>query len=544
MSLQKTKDSVSSNPWLILALICLPVFIGSLDLTVVSAFLPEVIIDLEIPLQTGLDDAAWILSGYLLAYTIGLTFMGRVSDLIGRRKVYIACLIIFMIGSILVAEVDPTARQGVAGLIYNVLYRVQGVRPDPGGVALLTIIIGRVVQALGAGALVPVSLALVGDLFLAAKRARPLGLIGAVDTLGWVLGHLYGGIFVQIVPDWRWLFWVNVPLTLIALGTVIWSLRDVPQNTSKGRFDFIGTALIVGALMCLTLGLGANVEVGATTGIEELSPLPPYAAPVLGLGAVFFIAFLLVEARIRDPIVNLGLFRRRNISAGALSNLFVGYCIFIGLVIVPILLNARAEDREDLRSVALQVGLMLSTLTIPMALAALPGGWLTERIGMQKTTLLGLVIAGIGFILVWRVWTIDVDTLSIGLHMLIVGVGLGLTFSPISSAVINSAHEHERGVASALVIVLRLIGGTISVSTLTAIALWRVNVLAEQQGISSVLDFATLDAYAQITGQVLAELGLIGAIMCGLALIPAAMMRDDQTLPAEADEKVEQAVMD
>jgi MFS family permease len=544
MSLQKTKDTASSNPWLILALICLPVFIGSLDLTVVSAFLPEVIIDLEIPLQTGLDDAAWILSGYLLAYTIGLTFMGRVSDLIGRRKVYIACLIVFMIGSILVAEVDPAARQGVAGLIYNALYRFQGERPDPGGVALLTIIMGRVIQALGAGALVPVSLALVGDLFPPEKRARPLGLIGAIDTLGWVLGHLYGGIFVQIVNDWRWLFWVNVPLTFIALGTVIWSLRGVPQYTAKGRFDFIGTGLIVGALMCLTIGLGANVEVGATTSLEELSPLPPYAAPVLGLGALFFVAFLLVEARIRDPIVNLGLFKRRNISAGALSNLFVGYCIFIGLVIVPILLNARAEDRENLREVALQVGLMLSTLTIPMALAALPGGWLTERIGLQKTTLLGLVIAGIGFILVWRVWTIDVDTLSIAIHMIIIGIGLGLTFSPISAAVINSAYEHERGVASALVIVLRLIGGTISVSTLTAIALWRVNLLADQQGINSMLDFDTLDAYAQITGQVLAELGLIGAIMCAVALIPAALMRDHETLPAETAEKVETAAAD
>ncbi|MFN8376522.1 MAG: hypothetical protein U0694_27085 [Anaerolineae bacterium] len=194
-------------------------------------------------------------------------------------------------------------------------------------------------------------------------------------------------------------------LTLIGLGAVVWSLRGVPQNTVKGRFDFIGTGLIVGALMCLTIGLGANVEVGASTSLQELSPLPPYAGPVLGLGAVFFVAFLLVEARVRDPIMNLRLFRRRNISAGAITNLFVGYCIFIGLVIVPILLNARAEDREDLRAVALQVGLLLSTLTIPMALAALPGGWLTERIGMQKTAMLGLATAGVGFVLVWRVWS-------------------------------------------------------------------------------------------------------------------------------------------
>ena len=116
-----------------------------------------------------IDDAAWVVTGYLLAYTISMTFMGRVSDLIGRRRVYIACLIIFMIGSVVVAEVDPQAQHGVAGLLYNVALPRAGARPDAGSVALMTIIIGRVIQALGAGALVPVSLALVGDLFPAAQ---------------------------------------------------------------------------------------------------------------------------------------------------------------------------------------------------------------------------------------------------------------------------------------------------------------------------------------------------------------------------------------
>ncbi len=133
------------RPWLILALICVPVFIGSLDLTIVSAFLPEIIVKLELPVQSVIDDAAWVVTGYLLAYTISMTFMGRVSDLIGRRRTYIACLIIFMIGSVVVAEVDPKAQQGVAGMIFSIMFRLQGVRPDPGSVALITVIIGRVI---------------------------------------------------------------------------------------------------------------------------------------------------------------------------------------------------------------------------------------------------------------------------------------------------------------------------------------------------------------------------------------------------------------
>src|SRR5450432_1717529 len=117
------------RPWLILALICIPVFIGSLDLTIVSAFLPEIIIKLELPIESVVDTAAWIVTGYLLAYTVSMIFMGRVSDLIGRRRVYIASLIIFMIGSFVVAEVDPQAQQGLAGIIYSIAFRVQGVRP-------------------------------------------------------------------------------------------------------------------------------------------------------------------------------------------------------------------------------------------------------------------------------------------------------------------------------------------------------------------------------------------------------------------------------
>src|SRR5690606_25510727 len=177
------------RPWLALALVCLPVFIGALDLTIVTAFLPEIIVGLELPIQSVIDDASWVVNGYLLAYTVSMMFMGRVSDLIGRRGVYIVCLIIFIIGSVVVAEVDPQARTGVASLIYSIKFRLDGVRPDAGQVALITIIIGRVIQALGAGALVPVSLALVGDLFPPERRAQPLGIVGAVDTLGWVLGH-------------------------------------------------------------------------------------------------------------------------------------------------------------------------------------------------------------------------------------------------------------------------------------------------------------------------------------------------------------------
>jgi len=511
--------TASPNPWLVLGLICLPVFIGSLDLTIVSAFLPEIVLDLQLPLQTALDDAAWMVSGYLLAYAVSMTFMGRVSDLIGRRRVYIACLIVFIVGSIMVA----TAHQWPSDFLYSIFRRL-GQRPEREMVTLLAIIIGRIVQALGAGALVPVSLALVGDLFPPERRAQPLGVIGAVDTLGWVLGHLYGGVLVQFLP-WQDLFWINVPVTAVILVVTLWALRNVPMHKTPGRFDLIGTLLITLALVGLIVGLGANVEVSSSTsGFEDLNTLPVYAMPVLSAALLCFLGFILVESRVKDPLIDLKLFRSRNLSSASVINLFVGFCLMIGLVSVPILVNIRAEDSSKLTEAALQVGILLSTLTVPMALASVPGGWLSDRIGYQKTTMIGLGLAIVGFVLIWQTWTLEVSDALIAVEMALVGVGIGLTFSPISAAVINSANDEQRGVASALVIILRLIGMTLAVSSLTTISLNRITMLSGAELGAQISDpDLYVDVYVRMTVQVLGELGLLGAVLCGLALIPAAL---------------------
>jgi MFS family permease len=514
----KTKtDATSRQRWLILAVICIPVFIGALDLTVVSAFLPELILELEIPLMTGLDDAAWIVSVYLLAFTVSLTFMGRVSDLFGRRIVYAICLVIFLIGSVLVA----TAHQWPTDFVYQMARRA-GHRPDIAYINLYVIIFARGVQAFGAGALVPVSMALVGDLFSPAKRARPLGLIGAIDTLGWVLGHLYGGIFVQFVP-WQWLFWVNVPLTIFAFVATWWALRDVPQHRVQGRFDFLGTLFIAGALIALNIGLGANIESGGDT---TASQIPAYAVPLLTIAAICFLIFVLIEAKIRDPLINLQMFRKRNVSYGLLTNLFIGYCLFIGLVTVPILVNIRQESANTITDAALQVGLLLSALTVPMALAALPGGWLSDRVGYRRSISIGLGISMVGFLLIWQTWTLDVRDSVIVVEMALVGIGIGVTFSPISTSVINSASDDDRGVVSALVLILRLIGMTVSASSLTTIALNRVLHLANVELGADFINSA-FETYPRLTAQVLAEFGLLGAIICVVAMIPTYLLEDE-----------------
>ena len=259
-----TQKESSVRPWLILALVSVPIFIGALDLTIVSAVLPAVLTDLEIPVQTGLDDAAWVVSGYLLAYTVSMTFMGRMSDLWGRKRVYIVSLIIFIVGSALVA-MSPNAP---ADILYRIWNSVSSSSADRAYMGLYALIFGRVIQAFGAGALVPISMALVGDIFPPGRRALPLGIIGGVDTAGWVLGHLYGGVMVQFFA-WPVLFWLNIPLALIALALTVWALRGLKAPAMSGRFDWAGAALIILALTGLNLALNISADPSPGLSLEH-----------------------------------------------------------------------------------------------------------------------------------------------------------------------------------------------------------------------------------------------------------------------------------
>src|SRR5262245_4564791 len=238
-------------PRLILAVVCLPVFVGALDLTIVSAVLPEVIRSMTVEIQK-LDVAGWVVTGYFVSYAISMTFMGRVSDLSGRRVVYLSSLAIFFVGSWLVAASPGWPATIAARLMTGFQTDV----PEPAFAPLYALIFGRVVQAFGSGAMVPVSMALVADLFPPDKRALPLGIVGAVDTAGWVLGHLYGGIMVQFMT-WPYLFWINLPIIAVMFAATWWGLAGLPRGEAEGGIDWIGVFLLGIALVLLNVGLGA-----------------------------------------------------------------------------------------------------------------------------------------------------------------------------------------------------------------------------------------------------------------------------------------------
>lgn len=509
----KTK---SAHPVIVLALVSLPIFIGALDLTVVSAVLPHVILDLEIPLQTGLDDAAWIVTGYLLAYSVSMTFMGRLSDLYGRRRIYLLALGIFACGSYLVAVADgfPTR------LALRVYYMFATGRVDMAYVSLYALVAARMIQAFGAGTMVPVGMALVGDIFPAGKRAQPLGFIAAVDTAGWVVGHLYGGIVVRFFP-WRVIFWLNLPVCLLAFLLIWFALRSLPQERGTGGMDWLGAFLVAAALTALNIGLGSGSENGSAE-FGKQSGLPAYALPMIGVALFFLILFLWRQAKTPHPLIDLALFKRPNYPPAALANFLIGISLFIAIANVPLFINSLVA--KSLEQGAWDSGWMLSALTVPLALASVPGGWLSDKLGYRPPALIGLLLAVCGFALM-RGWTMDTSYFTMAWQLTLCGIGIGLTMSPIATAVINAAPPDQRGVSSALVIIFRLIGMTTGVSSVTTYGLLRAEVLSKQALSAAPSLQETVRVGMEVMEQVISETFVIAGVIACMALLPILFLK-------------------
>lgn len=504
------------SPAFKVTLIAVPIFIGALDLTVVSAVLPHVLIDLELPFQSGMDDAAWIVTGYLLAYSVSMTFMGRLSDLHGRRRVYLSALVIFGVGSYLAAA----AQTWPTRLVLRIYYLVASGRPDLSYISLYVLIGARMIQAFGAGTMVPVGMAMVGDLYPSGRRARPLGVIAAVDTAGWVVGHLYGGIIVRYW-SWQTIFWLNLPVVILAF-VLIWVLLEIDQARDRGRMDWAGAALITLSLSLLNAALGTGAEGSGAASLEELQGLPAYVVPAVALAFLILAVFVWWQGRVEHPLIERSLFKRKNYLPASITNFLVGIALFIAIANVPLFINSLIATSPE--QGAWESGWMLSSLTVPMALAAVPGGWISDRRGYRLPSLLGLAMAVLGFALMTG-WTKDVSYGTMVPHLAFTGIGLGLIMAPVAAAVINASPAEHRGTSSALVIIFRLVGMTIGVSGITTYGLRRQRVLFSQwlPTAPETADIARVSV--AVAERVISETFIIAAAITALAFLPALFLQ-------------------
>jgi MFS family permease len=518
----------------VLALIvaCAAVFITALDQTVVVTALQPIMNDLDIP-PTQLDQAAWIVSGYLLGYVIVMPLMGRVSDMYGRRRIFLLCLTIFGLASLACALANPAILEtfGFSRSLQHSLGNTQaqvslwlqplGINscaaetPVPKCIqpGLVWLVPARFIQAVGGGAVVPVAMAIAGDYFGVQRRGLVLGVIGAVTEAGGALGPLYGAGIIQLFGSWSWIFLLNVPLVIILL-VAGWFL--VPRGTvAPARIDWLGALLLGASLTCLSLGLSQNAgQAGfSLTATAENHPLLVAAA------LLFLALFLMREVVARSAMIEMRLFKRRAFAASVLGSLLVGAALITALVDIPIFYLTVVGGS------ILQTGLSLLCMTVWIPLSAIVGGWLCQRFGCHITAVVALVLGAVGFFLM-HFWPVQLGWPQLIADTFLVGVGFGLVVAPLSTSTLNAAGAERGGVASAVVTSARMIGMMLGLAALTSWGLARFKELiagyaaqgytAQQLQQASVLD--------EVLRHVYTDIFLAASILCLIALVPAALL--------------------
>lgn len=420
----------------------LAVLLGALDTYVVVTIMVDIMRSVGISINK-IQQVTPIITWYLLGYIAAMPLLGRLSDRFGRKLVLQLSLATFAIGSV------------VTALSHD----------------LTTLVIGRLIQGVASGALLPVTLALAADLWASRSRATVLGGIGAAQELGSVLGPLYGIGVVWLLNTWRDVFWINVPLTLIAMVLIHLSMPAHERSAAPERVDVVG-----GVLLAVALGL-------AVQGLYNPAPdgkqvLPPHGLPLV-IGAVAVgIAFVVWERFSTTRLIETRGIRMMPFLASLGTSMCAGAALMVTLVDVE--LFGQGVLGKDQTGAAF----LLLHFLIALPIGALAGGWLATRLGDRVIAVTGMLISAFAY---WLVSKWGVDVLSVRHHvgpvslpafdtdLALAGIGLGLVIGPLTSAALRVVPSAQHGIASSLVVVARMTGMLIGVAALTAWGLYRFN---------------------------------------------------------------------
>lgn len=398
------------NPqrWLILALVCAGTFMATLDVSIVNVALPT----LTASFRTTVATSQWFVLIYTFVITILLMTFGRLGDITGRRRLYIAGILIFAAGSL------------VCGL----------------SVSALMLIAARAFQAVGSAITMSSGPALVTEAFPSRERGKALGFVGTAVALGLLTGPIAGGLLVQYA-SWRWMFFINVPIGLALSGLV--AARIGGFDTARGgRLDIPGAALMALALAALVLGL----TYGNGLGWGSPSTIALFTL-ALGFGA----SFGLMEGRRKDPMLDLALFRNREFSIGAIAG-WANYAATIpATVFLPFYLQNLLEYPPG------QVGLVLAAGPVTLAIVSPIAGSLSDRIGSRFLTSAGLLTAAVG-ILALRTLGPDSTWPDVVWRLVLASAGSALFVSPNSSSIMGSVGCGSLGIASGAIALVRNLG--------------------------------------------------------------------------------------
>lgn len=427
------------------------VFVGAVDLSVISTLLLPVVRDLE-QNTADLDRYAWVVIGYLLAYVAAVPIFGRLIDAVGLRVALWAGLAVFLIGTVVTVA---------AG-------------------SLDALILGRVIQGAGGGAVLPVAMAYVTMTSAPADRLRGYGLVAAVDTLGWVLGPVFGALVValdgRISHSWRLAFLPNV---LLVAGFAVMPRRrpsatSGASGTSFGGWTSVGLLTVGITLANLALASAGQLGTGGGSGLRALggtsNPLTPYIPLFLGTALVALVGFWLVERSTGRPAFPRAMRGSRPFATGLAVGFGVGAASAVAIATVPVYAALRATTQSPSSLTAI----LLTPHTAATAVAALLSGRVEARLGLRRTIGAGLSLTVVGGLA--SALALDRSTSAWALvpGLIVLGAGIGLSLGPILALGLDGIPEALAGTGASVLLAARLLGTTMGISAITAFGTWRI----------------------------------------------------------------------
>jgi len=406
----------------ILGAILLAMFMFALDQTVVGTALPRIVTDLH-----GDKLYTWSVTVYLLTATISGPIYGKLSDLFGRRPIFIFALSLFLIASVL-AGLSQTMEQ---------------------------FIFFRGLQGLGGGAVFPVALAVVADLYTPAERGKYLGLFGAMFGLSSLIGPAIGGLITDNI-GWHWIFFVNVPVAAASL-IVCWRLLPPIRHPDAARnIDYLGAAVFTGAIAPFLIGLSNKQSPGAQW-------TDPAVGGLIVLGLVIGAVFIWVESRAKEPIVRLELFRNRSFTISVTAMFLAAFGFFGAIIFLPRWFQVVAGTS------ATESGYSLLPILLALIFSATASGQIVARTGHYKALIAGsMVVLAIGLFFLTNLRA-DTDRFTLALWMIVTGLGIGPSFAVFTLVVQNAVAPKVIGVATSSLTFFQQIGGTIGLTIASTI---------------------------------------------------------------------------